>query len=123
MSKHFSTWGRTVIDKKRYGSHHVVGVDCSGLLTICWGLPKKIATRDIPGYAARIEKIEEIQQGDVFAKIGSHVMFFKEFADNEKAEVIIIDATRSTGKVSKRKVKVAELFCEGYEIYRKKTDE
>lgn len=114
--------GNVPEDKKRYGSHHTVGVDCSGLLTICWGLPKKIATRDIPGYAARIEKIEEIQQGDVFAKIGSHVMFFKEFADNEKAEVIIIDATRSTGKVSQRKVTAAELFREGYEIFRKKTD-
>lgn len=55
----------------------------------------------------------------MFAKVGSHVMLFKEFADNEKAEAIIIDATRSTGKVSQRKVKVAELFREGYEIYRK----
>lgn len=111
--------GNVPEDKKRYGSQHTVGVDCSGLLTICWGLPRKIATRDIPEYATRIEKIEEIRQGDVFAKVGSHVMLFKEFADDEKAEAIIIDATRSTGKVSQRKVKVAELFLEGYEIYRK----
>ncbi len=111
--------GNVPEDKSRYGSYHTVGVDCSGLLTICWELPKKIATRDIPQYAAVIENIEEIQQGDVFAKVGSHVMFFKEFADSEKEEVIIIDATRSTGKVSQRKVNVAELFSSGYEIYRK----
>lgn len=112
--------GNVPEDKKRYGSHNTVGVDCSGLLTVCWELPKKIATKDIPEYAAVIEKIDEIQQGDIFAKIGSHVMFFKEFADFEKAEVIIIDATRSTGKVSHRKENVAELLSKGYEIYRKK---
>lgn len=112
--------GNVPEDKSRYGSTNTVGVDCSGLLTICWELPKKIATRDIPQYAAVIENIDEIQQGDVFAKVGSHVMFFKEFADSKKEEVIIIDATRSTGKVSQRKVNVAELFSSGYEIYRKK---
>lgn len=111
--------GNVPEDKTRYGSHNTVGVDCSGLLTVCWELPKKIATRDIPEYAFAID-MEEIQQGDVLAKIGSHVMFFKEFADCEKKEVIIIDSTRSTGKVSQRKENVAELFAKGYVVYRKK---
>ena len=111
--------GNVPEDKKRSGSYNTVGVDCSGLLTRCWELSKKIATRDIPEYATVVESIDEIQQGDVFAKIGSHVMLFKEFVDAEKREVIIIDATRSTGKVSQRKVNVAELFMNGYEIYRK----
>ena len=112
--------GNVPEDKKRYGSRNTVGVDCSGLLTRCWELPKKIATRDIPEYATVIKSIDEVQQGDVFAKIGSHVMFFVEFLDDEKKEVSIIDATRSTGKVSQRKENVAELFANGYEIYRKK---
>lgn len=112
--------GNVPEDKKRYGSYQTVGVDCSGLLTRCWELPKKITTRDIPEYATVIESIDEIRQGDIFAKIGSHIMFFKEFADDDKMEVVIIDATRSTGKVSQRKESVAELFGKGYEIYRKK---
>ena len=112
--------GNVPEDKKRYGSYNTVGVDCSGLLTVCWGLPKKIATRDIPKYATVIETLEEIQQGDVFAKPGSHVMFFKEFANAEKTDVIIIDATRSTGKVSQRTENVAQLFAIGYQMYRKK---
>lgn len=112
--------GNVPEDTTRYGSWNAVGVDCSGLLTRCWELPKKIATRDIPEYATVIESIDEMRQGDVFAKVGSHVMFFVEFADDEKEEVIIIDSTRSTGKVSQRKENVAELFAEGYEIYRKK---
>ena len=32
----------------------------------------------------------------------NHVMFFKEFAGEDKKKVIIIDATRGTGKVSVR---------------------
>lgn len=111
--------GNVPEDKKRYGSYHTVGVDCSGLLTRCWELPKKIATRDIPAYATVLERLDEIQQGDVFAKVGSHVMLFKEFVDSEKREAIIIDSTRSTGKVSQRKVNMSELFADGYHIYRK----
>lgn len=111
--------GNVPEDKSRYGSHNVVGVDCSGLLTRCWDLPKKIAAKDIPQYAIEIN-LEEIRQGDVFAKVGSHVMFFKEFADEAKTEVVIIDSTRSTGKVSERVLKVAELFENGYLVYRKK---
>ena len=47
-------------------------------------------------------------------------MFFKEFVNAEKTEVIIIDATRSTGKVSVRTENVAQLLEKGYKIYRKK---
>lgn len=112
--------GNVPEDKSRYGSKHSVGVDCSGLLTICWGLPKKIATRDIPKYAKKLDSLEEIRQGDVFAKVGSHVMFFLEFLDEEKERVKIVDSTRSTGKVSVREVKVSELVANRYEIYRKK---
>jgi len=110
--------GNVPEDKSRRGSKHSVGVDCSGLLTRCWNLPKKIATRDIPNYADKIT-LGEIRQGDVFAKPGSHVMFFIEFLDDEKKRVSIVDSTRSTGKVSVREMAVEKLFESGYEIYRK----
>lgn len=52
--------GNVPEDKSRNGSYNTVGVDCSGLLTVCWELPKKIATRDIPNYATVIENLEDI---------------------------------------------------------------
>jgi hypothetical protein len=110
--------GNVPEDKSRYGSWDSVGVDCSGLLTVCWDLPKKVVARDIPNIAECIE-FEEIMQGDVFA-IRSHVMLFKEFIDVEKTMVKIIDSTRSTGKVSQRDFLVDDLFCQGYRIYRKR---
>lgn len=108
--------GNVPEDKSRYGSYCSVGVDCSGLLTVCWDLPKKIATRDIPNIAEIIE-IEEIKQGDVFAIPGSHVMFFEKFIDVEKTMVRIIDSSRSTGKVSQRDFRVEDLFSQRYKIY------
>ena len=110
--------GNVPEDKSRHGSCDSVGVDCSGLLTVCWDLPKKVVARDIPNIADCIE-FEEIIQGDVFA-IRSHVMLFKEFIDVEKTMVKIIDSTRSTGKVSQRDFYVDDLFNKGYKIYRKR---
>ncbi len=111
--------GNVPEDKSRMRSKHSVGVDCSGLLTRCWNLSKKIATRDIPKVADKIS-LAEIRQGDVFAKVGSHVMFFVEFLDEEQKLVKIVDSTRSTGKVSVREMVVEELFTDGYEVYRKR---
>lgn len=110
--------GNVPEDTSRYGSKYVVGVDCSGLLTVCWELPKKIAARQIPDIADVIS-IEEIRQGDVFA-IRTHVMLFKEFIDEERSRVRIIDSTRSTGKVSEREFYVSELLEQGYLVYRKR---
>lgn len=75
-------------------------------------LPQKISTRIIPDYANVIENLDEIQIGDVFAKIGSHVMFFQRVYRRREKEAIIIDATRSTGKVSQRQENIGG--CDKY---------
>lgn len=110
--------GNVPEDTSRFGSHECVGVDCSGLVTVCWELPKKIRARDIPEIADLVD-IKDIRQGDVFA-ITSHVMLFKEFTDEERSRVKIIDSTRSTGKVSQREFSISELFEQGYLVYRKR---
>ena len=68
---------------------------------------------------AKVIDISEIRQGDVLA-IRSHVMIFKEFIDEEKSRVRIIDSTRSTGKVSQREFLVSDLLEQGYIAYRKR---
>jgi hypothetical protein len=47
-------------------------------------------------------------------------MLFKEFIDDDKRKVRIIDSTRSTGKVSQREFLFEDLFSQGYCIYRKR---
>ena len=63
--------------------------------------------------------MKDIKQGDVLA-IRSHVMLFKEFLDEDKSKVRIIDSTRSTGKVSQRDFLIKDLLDQGYIVYRKK---
>ncbi|MBE5777970.1 MAG: hypothetical protein E7331_01415 [Clostridiales bacterium] len=112
--------GNVPEDTSRYGSHCTVGVDCSGLLTVLWELPKKIATRDIPLFADVLDDLTRIRPGDVLAKPGSHVMFFMDFTAADMKRAIIVDSTRSTGKVSQREADLGQLFSEGYQIFRKK---
>lgn len=112
--------GNVPEDLTLLGSHACVGVDCSGLLTVCWDLPQKIATKHIPQYADKLERLEDLQQGDILAIPGIHVMLFKEFKDPEMKEIVIVDATRSVAKVSERTFATEELLNEGYELYRKK---
>ena len=76
----------------------------------------------------RIDLLE--QTFNNFKEKNNHIFFEGQIYDaysllmdilnKSKKEIIIIDATRSTGKVSVRKENVVELFCKGYKIYRKK---
>lgn len=100
-------------------SRDCVGVDCSGLMCICWGLPRRISTREIPTVADLLPSTDLLLPGDILAKPGSHVMFFMAFADEQRSTVRIVDATRSTGKVSVRELSLPELLDSGYLPFRK----
>lgn len=98
------------------------GVDCSGLLGICWELPRRISTREIPAVADQLASAEQLLPGDILAKPGSHVMLFIAFANAGHTIVRIVDATRSTGKVAVREVSLAELLASGYLPFRKRME-
>jgi hypothetical protein len=51
-----------------------VGIDCSGFISRCWGLPKHYSTRDLPSISNPISW-EELQPGDIILKPG-HVLMF-----------------------------------------------
>jgi hypothetical protein len=108
-----------VPDRKDNGfSKYTVGLDCSGLLAICWKLPKKLSTKELPTIASPLESINGLLPGDILLKPGSHVMIFIDFTDNTKLYANIIDSTRSTGKVSSRTICISEFLGRGYNGYR-----
>jgi hypothetical protein len=108
-----------VPDIKNTGfSKYTVGLDCSGLLTLCWKLPKKLSTKDIPTIAHPLESTNELLPGDILLKPASHVMIFIKFTDDLKTYAQIIDSTRSTGKVSHRTISIVEFLSYGYNGYR-----
>lgn len=110
--------GNVPLSKPAPVSRDCVGVDCSGLLCICWGLSRRISTREIPSVADQLPGVDALLPGDILAKPGSHVMFFMAFADPERNIVRIVDATRSTGKVSVRELALSELLAHGYLPFR-----
>ena len=141
MENNNNTWGKQVIEKAlEYANYKwtaseanvLHGTDsdgrfvdtpditwCGEVLDCGWWKVDEVNV-GIPYSWGNASTLEEFEQGDVFAIPGSHVMFFKEFTNEEKTEVIIIDATRNTGKVSVRTEHVVQLFENGYKIYRKK---
>lgn len=114
--------GNVPLSKPAPVSRDCVGVDCSGLMCICWGLPRRISTREIPSVADQLASTDELLPGDILAKPGSHVMFFMAFADPARNIVRIVDATRSTGKVSVRELSLPELLADGYLPFRKRLE-
>lgn len=103
-------------------SKYCIGLDCSGLVTICWGLEKKVSTMTIPQISTELESLSVLQPGDVILKPGRHVMIFIEYIDESKLMAKIIDASRNTGKALKRIVQLNDLFTEGYRGYQKNLD-
>lgn len=51
-----------------------VGIDCSGFISRCWGLPKHFSTRDLPGISDPISW-DDLRPGDIILKPG-HVLMF-----------------------------------------------
>jgi len=102
-------------DHKR--GRQCIGVDCSGLVTACWGLPAKYGTAGLPSVASKLGTTDDLLPGDVLLLPGKHVMIFVAFTDDTKEFAQIIDATKSTGKVSSRVLQMSELLNKGYAGY------
>lgn len=100
-------------------SNYCVGVDCSGLVTICWELTKRVSTRSITSIASPLDSMELLLPGDIILLLGSHVMIFISFLDDEKKHVQIIDLSRRTGKVLLQTKLLSDLIKIGYQGYRK----
>lgn len=99
-------------------SRYAVGLDCSGLLAICWKLPNKRSTKALPTIASSLESTNQLLPGDILLKPGSHVMIFVNFTDSTKLYASIVDSTRSIGKVSLRTISISEFLGYGYNGFR-----
>lgn len=51
-----------------------VGIDCSGFISRCWGLPEHHSTRDLPNISDPIPW-DDLKPGDILLKTGHVVMF------------------------------------------------
>jgi hypothetical protein len=93
-----------------------VGIDCSGFISRCWGLPEHFSTRDLPGISAPVPW-DDLRPGDIILKSG-HVLMF---AARQGEYVIGYEAGPiPTWKARRCAIRVGFLKDEGYAPWRYK---
>jgi cell wall-associated NlpC family hydrolase len=73
-------------------TRHAVGVDCSGLIGLCWELPLRQSTRTLARLCDPLESYGELQPGDIVNRFDHHVMLFVAFEDEARSKLRIIEA-------------------------------
>jgi hypothetical protein len=66
-------------EKRRLGdagtSRQACGIDCSGLVSRCWRLPRPYSTKELPGLCDRLESWGDLKPGDILLN-EKHVLLF-----------------------------------------------
>jgi hypothetical protein len=69
-----------------------LGVDCSGFVARCWGLPGKQSTRSLGRLSFELESYDDLRPGDLINKFDAHAMLVVGLED-DGAQVRVIEAT------------------------------
>ncbi len=83
-------------DKVRGGdgavSRYAAGIDCSGLVSRCWGLPRPYSTRELPGICTPLSSLDDLRPGDIILRPGEHVQLFVRWEDEAHTRYRAIEA-------------------------------
>lgn len=75
------------------------GVDCSGLVSLAWRLPRKFSTSDLArvSTAMAVNVYTDLRPGDVLNKAGSHVVIFSSY--NRDGSINVYEAVGQRSRV------------------------
>ena len=76
------------------GSNNTVGVDCSGYVSRCWGLPTKQSTRSLGKLCYELDDYSELLPGDIVNRFDAHVVLFAGWANDERTAMNVLEAAR-----------------------------
>jgi hypothetical protein len=68
-------------------SQEATGIDCSGFVSRCWGLPRSYSTRELASLCVPLASWDELLPGDILNTYNSHVMLFAGWADTARTQV------------------------------------
>lgn len=57
-------------------SRHTAGIDCSGLISRCWKLPRSYSTRELTALCDPVTDWSQLRPGDIFNRHNAHVLLF-----------------------------------------------
>jgi hypothetical protein len=96
-------------------SRHAVGIDCSGLVSRCWRLPRSYSTRELPSLCDPITDMSRLRPGDIFNRHNAHVRLFAGWTDSERTRVNTYEAT---DKVRRQDYSLDSMLAQGYSAWR-----
>ena len=107
--------GHLPTDGKSFFTPEAVGVDCSGLVSRIWRLPRKESTRSLPRICRRLDDWNELLPGDILNRVDRHTMVFVDWADPGRTQLRVIEATVREGRVHESVHERFELERRGYQ--------
>jgi hypothetical protein len=104
---------------ERAVSGEAVGIDCSGLVSRCWKLPRSFSTRELPRLCKALPSARDLRAGDILNTKNAHVLLFKEWVDGRKRRLRVYEAgSPPTWKVLLGTIRLDVLERKGYKAYR-----
>ena len=113
--------------KRRLGdagtSPESCGIDCSGLVSRCWKLPRPYSTRELPSICDRLASWDELQPGDILLN-HQHVLLFAKWLEPGKTIAGYEAGPIPVWRVNACGIPKEKLLREGYAPwrYRRMTD-
>ena len=100
-------------------SKECVGIDCSGLVSRCWKLPRSYSTRELPSLCVPLASYDDLQPGDILNTENSHVLLFESWKDRTHQRLYAYEAgSPPSWKVLLDDVPVQLLRGQNYKPYR-----
>jgi hypothetical protein len=113
----YTTQKRVLLEKAV--SKHVIGIDCSGLISRCWRLDRCYSTREFPSLCLRLSSYHELKPGDILNSFNNHALLFYRFKDAREERLLAYEAgSPPTWKVLLNDIPVAMLKDQGFVPYR-----
>lgn len=96
-------------------SDRAVGIDCSGFISRCWGLPRAYSTRTLPSLCLPLKSYAELRPGDVLNVHNSHVLLFAGWALPNRSRLLAYETgSPPTWKVLRHSIPMKMLREQGY---------
>ena len=100
-------------------SKHAVGIDCSGLISRCWKLPRSYSTRELAALCEPLPDFTQLQPGDIFNLHNAHVLLFAGWEDAKKTRLSAYECgSPPTWKVLRNTMPLKFLTDKGYTAWR-----
>jgi cell wall-associated NlpC family hydrolase len=102
---------------KTNGSRMAAGVDCSGFVSRCWNLSRRMNTKTLPEICTPV-MFDQLQPGDILlhppgasqTNPHGHVMLFEGFTNGNKTSFRVYEASGRDWRVSEREYMAASIL-------------